>query len=551
MWKWFLALGFLPATVLAVDFTDVSSQYTDAPFPKDEALAISVLTNLGVIEGNPDGSFRNTRGLNRAEYAKIIVVLSGEQLDAPSSCFPDVSAEDWFSTYVCTAKRIGIVQGNPDGLFHPDRSVNYAEAITILARLFYGEELSQYEEDRQQWYNAPMQAAFAHGTAVFELPDPSMPLSRGDMALMAATFQAEEDNQLLEFTLRANNAYSSMSSSTSSVQSSSSESSSSSSSLDFFDPEESPPAEGVGIQNQLLMLGRKTPRMAEAVFTTSQDAYIRMIELRLQKKVDSFQHLYIVNKEGEEIAELKLVKTNNDNDTKWEFSSSESLDALFIPGGTDVALGLVAQLRPRGDGKSGELIELEEWKMVVQTVETVESKSIVPVSLDSAIHQTTLAIVTSVDSSMPGGNVVSPGSNRSIGTFSVEADVVEGARLKINELVFLVDLDGIEITQYQLRRAGTLVQNFCGREGSNPLFVVSCPVISDEMGASEEGLISFELLADISIKNPDSDKAIEVAFDDPGAFGVNGAVRWSDGTVNFSWVPLNPPLAGTIKLTVE
>jgi len=50
------------------------------------------------------------------------------------SCFKDVPANEWYTKYVCYAKAQGIIQGNPDGTFKPESKVNLAEALKITLK---------------------------------------------------------------------------------------------------------------------------------------------------------------------------------------------------------------------------------------------------------------------------------------------------------------------------------------------------------------------------------------------------------------------------------
>ena len=134
-----LVLLSVPVVALAFDMQHGDDGYTDTTrFSASERAGISLLTDVGAVAGNPDGSFAPHRTLNRAEFTKIALLSHGidvSESDA-SQCFPDIPQDAWFSRYVCRAKKDGIVQGNPDGLFHPDRPVNNAEATKILATLF-------------------------------------------------------------------------------------------------------------------------------------------------------------------------------------------------------------------------------------------------------------------------------------------------------------------------------------------------------------------------------------------------------------------------------
>ncbi len=117
-------------------FTDVS--YSDVRFD-----SISALTDAGVFQGYPDGSFRPAATINRAELLKILVEGQGVSPDAAQfhSCFPDVGSE-WFARYVCYAKAQGWIQGYPDGSFRPAQTVNKVEALKMMFEA-YSERVEQ------------------------------------------------------------------------------------------------------------------------------------------------------------------------------------------------------------------------------------------------------------------------------------------------------------------------------------------------------------------------------------------------------------------------
>lgn len=108
--------------------------------------SILSLYRQGIIEGYPDGTFRPTQKLNRAEFLKII--LEAYRLD--NSCegcktisfqcdqapFPDVSQDSWYAPYTCYAKSNQILAGYPDGLFHPEREINLVEALKIILNTY-------------------------------------------------------------------------------------------------------------------------------------------------------------------------------------------------------------------------------------------------------------------------------------------------------------------------------------------------------------------------------------------------------------------------------
>jgi len=191
-------LFFAPMTALALDYTDRSTEYADAPFPQAEAVAINVLTNLGIVQGNPDGTFAAERTLTRAEFLALALRALPDvaTLDA-SSCFPDVQADAWFAGFVCGAKNAGFVQGFLDGLFHPERPVLYAEAVKILDGTFNFSVPAP--SPGEAWYEPFMQVSSSLDLTLPMDVNPTAPLLRGQMARLLSRFIADSEGSLQEY----------------------------------------------------------------------------------------------------------------------------------------------------------------------------------------------------------------------------------------------------------------------------------------------------------------------------------------------------------------
>ncbi len=104
--------------------------------------AVGILTNLDIIEGFEDGTFRPDETVTRAQMAAIICRMLGYEDQAKSSMgstvFTDVDADHWASGYVNVAQAQGIINGMGDGTFAPDAKVTYEQAIKmIVASLGY------------------------------------------------------------------------------------------------------------------------------------------------------------------------------------------------------------------------------------------------------------------------------------------------------------------------------------------------------------------------------------------------------------------------------
>ena len=91
----------------------------------------------GVIHGNDDGSFAPNRQLNRAEVSKVIVLASGVELDTSGGPhFPDVSRNAWYYDYIETMYNQGWINGYPDGYFRPAVGINRAEIGKMAVNAF-------------------------------------------------------------------------------------------------------------------------------------------------------------------------------------------------------------------------------------------------------------------------------------------------------------------------------------------------------------------------------------------------------------------------------
>ena len=94
--------------------------------------AISTLSNMDIIDGYPDGTFRPNAGITRAEFAKIAVSFFKDNVrETIGDRFSDIHGK-WYTEYVNLANELAIVNGYPDGTFRPDNKIIRAESMTIV-----------------------------------------------------------------------------------------------------------------------------------------------------------------------------------------------------------------------------------------------------------------------------------------------------------------------------------------------------------------------------------------------------------------------------------
>jgi hypothetical protein len=136
--------------------------------------AISFLKNEGVINGYPDGSFKPENVVSRVEVLKFILEGTDSELkNAKSLPFDDTSKNEWYSDYLYTAWKLGIVDGYPDGSFKPTVSVNRVEFLKMLVESMNidinpdAENLEFQDVNNDEWY-APY-VKFAHEKNIIQV----------------------------------------------------------------------------------------------------------------------------------------------------------------------------------------------------------------------------------------------------------------------------------------------------------------------------------------------------------------------------------------------
>lgn len=98
-----------------------------------------LLSDLSIMQGDPNGNMRYGDRVSRAECAKIVVAASkyrdSVDMNSKRSAFKDVTAEHWAAPYVTVGIKNGLFKGYFDATFRPDNTVTYEEAITMLLRV--------------------------------------------------------------------------------------------------------------------------------------------------------------------------------------------------------------------------------------------------------------------------------------------------------------------------------------------------------------------------------------------------------------------------------
>jgi PKD repeat protein len=138
----------LTATNAAGSDTETKAQYIVVSFPdvavepeEHWALAeILACVDAGIVQGYPGGGYRPAEAVTRGQMAVYIArALAGGEDAVPEPSvveptFSDVDSAHWAYRYVEHCADRDIVQGYPDGGYHPDEGVNRGQMAVYTAR---------------------------------------------------------------------------------------------------------------------------------------------------------------------------------------------------------------------------------------------------------------------------------------------------------------------------------------------------------------------------------------------------------------------------------
>lgn len=100
--------------------------------------AIQVAYNLGIVTGNPDGTYQPTKAVTRAEFAAMITralaIPDSALAGYASTSFKDTTGYTWAVPYLAFCNSKGIMLGDGAGNAMPGKTITNNEAVTMALR---------------------------------------------------------------------------------------------------------------------------------------------------------------------------------------------------------------------------------------------------------------------------------------------------------------------------------------------------------------------------------------------------------------------------------
>ncbi len=144
-------------TAHSIEFIVVDTSYNYKKFTdlSKSFWGFSAIRNMlygGFMKGMSETEFKPKNNMTRAEFCQMMYnVYKGDtsvMLDrVEATDFADLPDTKWSYEAVMACARAGIVNGVGDGMFEPESPIKRQEAVTIMMRILYGENLNELDAD--------------------------------------------------------------------------------------------------------------------------------------------------------------------------------------------------------------------------------------------------------------------------------------------------------------------------------------------------------------------------------------------------------------------
>ena len=114
----------------------IRPRFRDVPATRQYSVEISLLSQIGVINGWSDGTFRPTQNVTRGQTAAFLYRLAGSPAYTPpkTSQFEDIDPRTPFPKEISWMAKNGFTTGYSDKTFRPEATINRGGMLVMLHR---------------------------------------------------------------------------------------------------------------------------------------------------------------------------------------------------------------------------------------------------------------------------------------------------------------------------------------------------------------------------------------------------------------------------------
>ena len=125
-------------------FVATGDAFPDVEVSRWSAHNIEYMSDKKIVCGYPDGEFKPSRKLSRAEFAALIVRFAGIEKTNIKNPFTDLINTHWACNEILALTNSGLIEGYPDKTYKPESNITRAEVMTVINKLLGRKPLESY-----------------------------------------------------------------------------------------------------------------------------------------------------------------------------------------------------------------------------------------------------------------------------------------------------------------------------------------------------------------------------------------------------------------------
>ena len=125
-------------------FVATGKVFPDVEVSRWSAHDIEYMADKEIVYGYPDGEFKPSRNLSRAEFAALIFRFTGIEKANIENPFSDFDDTHWAYDEILSLTNSGLIEGYPDKTYKPENNITRAEVMTVINKLLGRKPLESY-----------------------------------------------------------------------------------------------------------------------------------------------------------------------------------------------------------------------------------------------------------------------------------------------------------------------------------------------------------------------------------------------------------------------
>ncbi len=125
-------------------FIATGEVFSDVAIGRWSTLDIEYMADRKIVYGYPDGEFKPSRSLSRAEFAALIFRFTGIEKANIKNPFTDLDQTHWAYDEILSLTSNGLIEGYPDRTYKPGDNITRAEVMTVMNKMLGRNPLESY-----------------------------------------------------------------------------------------------------------------------------------------------------------------------------------------------------------------------------------------------------------------------------------------------------------------------------------------------------------------------------------------------------------------------